>query len=90
LAERKFSPSAAGRLVADHWRKSSWLPPRDITFFDIETTGLAETDRLIEIGAVRFRNGKFHSKFESLIHPGIPLPPEVSKLTGITSEMLST
>ncbi len=57
--------------------------------FDIETTGLSpQTCEITEIGAVRYRQGKVEEKFSSFVNPGVPIPEEVVKLTGITDEMV--
>ena len=55
---------------------------------DIETTGLdPTTDKIIEI-AIRKHNGDDTESFYSLINPGIDIPPEITKLNGLTNEML--
>ena len=55
--------------------------------FDIETTGLKrETDRIIEIGAVKVINGKITDKFSTFINPDMPIPENITKLTSITDE----
>ena len=57
--------------------------------FDIETTGLtAGYDKITEIGAVKIINGKIGERYSTFINPGIPLPHEIVKLTGITDDML--
>ena len=57
--------------------------------FDLETTGLsARFDRIIEIGAVRMRNGKEIDRFQTFVDPKEPLRREIVDLTGITDEML--
>ncbi len=57
--------------------------------FDLETTGLsAKTDAIIEIGAVRIRNGEVVDKFASFADPGRPLSAKTVSLTGITDQML--
>ena len=55
--------------------------------FDLETTGLdAATDEIIEIGIARFVEGELVEQYQSLIKPPIPIPPEISQLTGIDPE----
>ena len=57
--------------------------------FDLETTGLdARTDRIIEIGAVRMRDGAVLDRFSSFADPGHPLSAKTVSLTSITDEML--
>jgi DNA polymerase-3 subunit epsilon len=58
--------------------------------FDLETTGImAGVDRIVEIGAVRFSHGKITSVYSTLVDPQIPIPPEASRVNGITNEMVS-
>ncbi|MGE4571474.1 MAG: PolC-type DNA polymerase III [Candidatus Izemoplasmatales bacterium] len=58
--------------------------------FDIETTGLSlNHDELIEIGAVKVKNGAILGEFGELINPGINITPFTTKLTGITQSMLT-
>lgn len=62
----------------------------DYLALDIETTGLSpEKDRIIEIGAVKYRGDKEMGKFSTLIKICQPLPPKITELTGITDGMLS-
>lgn len=64
----------------------------EITFvaFDFETTGLhPATDRIIELGAVKFRDRRVLETFGELVNPGIPVSPDAIKVSGITEEMLS-
>ena len=67
----------------------------EIIFFDVETTGFnAETDRIIEIGAIRFKMSDSNSliKLDTLhefIQPPFPISSEITELTGITNEQLS-
>ncbi len=56
---------------------------------DLETTGgSAAMDRVLELAAIRFHNGVVEQRLEHLLQPGIPIPPFVSRLTGINSELL--
>ena len=64
---------------------------KDTTFvaFDIETTGLTPVmDRIIEIGAVKFFNGKTVDTFQRLIDPQVPIPKDASVINGITDSMV--
>lgn len=57
--------------------------------FDLETTGfMAGVDHIVEIAAVRFSNGQPMEAFATLINPNRPIPPEASKVSGITDEMV--
>ena len=62
--------------------------------FDLETTGLNNTpamgvmDRIIEIGAVKIRNGRIEEKFSTFVACPNRLSDEIVRLTGITDEML--
>jgi len=59
------------------------------TALDVETTGLSpEKDKLIEIGAVKYQDGKAVDTFSALINPGIPIPEKITSLTGITGDMV--
>lgn len=54
---------------------------------DIETTGLNPvTDRITEVGAVKIENGVVVDSFSTLINPIVPIPSDISKLTGIYNE----
>lgn len=62
---------------------------KDYVCFDLETTGLSpDQDAIIEIGALRVRDGKAEGRFSCLIDPGRPLPPHITQLTGISDSML--
>lgn len=62
---------------------------KDYLCLDIETTGLnPKTEKIIEIGAVRVRDGVITDSFESLIAPGRLLQERIIELTGITDQML--
>jgi len=60
--------------------------------FDIETTGLypEQGDRIVEIGAVPIIGTEvlLELGFEALINPGIPIPPDISRINGITDDMV--
>lgn len=60
------------------------------TVVDIETTGGSPANAAItEVAAATFRHGELQATFSSLVNPGMPVPPYVAVLTGITDEMVS-
>jgi DNA polymerase-3 subunit epsilon len=67
-------------------------PLRDVTFvvLDLETTGEApEVGGITEIGAVKIRGGEQLGEFGTLVNPGVPIPPMITVLTGITQAMVT-
>ncbi len=61
-------------------------PIKESTYvvFDLETTGLnPKVDEIIEIGAVKIKNGQIIDQFSTLIRPKHPIPPKITELTGI-------
>ena len=84
------------------WRSGSeialtaWSPVRlalgDAVFcvVDLETTGIRPgADRIVEIGAVRVEGFELAERFERLVDPGVPLPSEITRLTGIRPQDLA-
>ena len=54
---------------------------------DLETTGLrAESDGILEVGAVRFRGDAVLDTFQTFINPGREIPDFVRRYTGITPQ----
>lgn len=63
---------------------------KDFISIDLETTGLLpKEDRIIEIAAVKYRNGVETEVFHSYIDPERVLPERITELTGITLQMLN-
>ncbi|GAA4817972.1 DEDD exonuclease domain-containing protein [Tomitella cavernea] len=57
---------------------------------DLETTGgRAGTDAVTEIGAVKVRGGELLGEFGTLVDPGRPIPPFITRLTGISDAMVT-
>lgn len=61
----------------------------EIVVFDIETTGFSPVnDRIIEIGAVKVKEGKITERFSAFVNPGKPIPFRIEQLTGINDAMV--
>lgn len=67
------------------------VPLHQVTFcvLDLETTGASPAGCAItEIGAVKLRGGECLGTFQTLVNPGVGIPPEITILTGITTAMV--
>ena len=59
-------------------------------YFDTETSGLDfEKNRIIELAMLVVEDGKIVREYDEFIDIGESLDPEITKLTGITDDMLS-
>ncbi|MBC7662041.1 MAG: hypothetical protein H7249_20290 [Chitinophagaceae bacterium] len=99
---RHSSPSHQGGAPFPSRKKSSPAPAKGRTrhlasaleegsyiAFDIETTGgNPEKNGITEIFALRYRDGKIYDTFYSMVNPGVPIPPIVRRMTGITDKMV--
>lgn len=68
------------------------LTALDAVVLDTETTGLdASRDRLVQIGALALRGAELRrdERFETLVDPGVPIPPESTSIHGISEEDLA-
>ncbi|KIC42464.1 3'-5' exonuclease [Ruegeria sp. ANG-R] len=68
-------------------------PLSDLCFvvFDTETTGLLpHKDEIVQIGAVRVVKGKIveGEQFDTLVNPGIPIPPASTKVHKVSDMMV--
>jgi DNA polymerase-3 subunit epsilon len=61
-----------------------------LVFLDVETTGASPRTgaKITEIGALRVEHGKVVKTFKSLLNPGTHVPPFITRLTGISDDML--
>jgi DNA polymerase III epsilon subunit family exonuclease len=89
LAGRKVLTGRAGLAEAE-------LSRLEFAVVDLETTGWSPGAAAItEIGAVRVRAGRRvgelarQGEFASLVNPGVPVPPRIADLTGISDWMLA-
>ena len=66
------------------------LPDR-LAIVDLETTGAHPVrDRITEIAIVRIEGGREVERWSSLVDPGVPIPPTIQRLIGITDAMVAS
>ncbi|UCC44467.1 MAG: WYL domain-containing protein [Candidatus Zixiibacteriota bacterium] len=74
------------------WKKMDdhFLQSLEFVAFDTETTGLwAAANRIVEIGAIKFRLGRNDCRrFQALVNPERPIPLETVNVHGITDTMV--
>lgn len=87
--QQSESLAIMGGVSGSTFASDELLKNLPIVIFDFETTGLdTKTARIIEIGAIKYKNGVEIERFSTLIQPGQKLPPETFGLTGINDDML--
>lgn len=74
VTKMKSKPVKAKDLMVDNYAS-----------IDLETTGFSPSDdRIVEIGAIRVRNGRPVKRYSQLVNPQRPLPEEITRLNGLT------
>lgn len=82
------SAAGAGQWAFDDL--GTVLSDVEFVVVDLETTGGSPKDcHITEIGAVRVRGGEVLGEFQSLVDPGVAVPPFIAALTGITDAALA-
>src|SRR5215469_2379043 len=65
------------------------LADLSLVVVDVETTGwLADQGEITEVGAVRLTGGQVTGEFSCLVRPRLPIPADITELTGITDAMV--
>lgn len=60
---------------------------KDYVVIDLEMTGLnAKNDKILEVAAIRMRDGREVECFSAIVNPEVPLSDKVIELTGISQE----
>lgn len=60
-----------------------------IACIDVETTGVGDDARVVDVAAVRFEGGLPVARFTSLVNPGVPIPGDATAVHGITDDMVA-
>jgi DNA polymerase-3 subunit epsilon len=69
--------------------ESDGVAPPSFTVVDLETTGASAIyDRIVEVAIVRLEGGEIVDRYERLVDPKAPVPPFITRLTGIDSRMV--
>jgi DNA polymerase III subunit epsilon len=62
---------------------------RPLIALDLETTGLyPHIDRICQIGVIKVHPNGEVKEWQSLINPGIPIPPHVAEIHGVNNELV--
>ena len=76
--------------VREYKGKSLLAFPDDYVVLDLETTGLCpDWDNIIEIAALKVHHNEIVDEYQTLINPQEEIDPFITKLTGITNEMVA-
>lgn len=76
-------------MICDSCGSLIWDTPSTYCVVDLETTGFNHNhDEIIEIGAIKYENRVESDRYSALIKPKCKIGSNITKLTGITSEML--
>ena len=80
---------ASYETLAERARTAVFGFEDEVAVVDIETTGYdCDRDHVIEIAAAIMRGPEVVETFDALVDPLVPVPLEITKLTGITDEMV--
>ena len=95
LQKTRFAPVDMKKLLETYFGKmlvSKGEQEKEVKEYvsvDVETTGLSpKQDKIIEIGAVRVRDGQIVGSFTCFVNPGRILPAHITELTGILQEQV--
>jgi DNA polymerase-3 subunit epsilon len=94
-ADPRFAFDVDGRWSAVAEPGLGSLPLAELRFavVDVETTGMSARhgDRMTEVAVVHVdgERGRVEVAFESLLNPGVPIPPRITMLTGIDDALVA-
>ena len=65
------------------WKYQAWA------IIDLETTGIEEDCKIVEIAIVRMRFGRVLDVWSTLVNPGVPIPSAATAVHGIDDAMVA-
>lgn len=75
--------------IINNLKNDELISEKTFVVFDIETTGFNSIeDRIIEIGAIKIKNGKVIDEFSKFVNPKMKIPLKIVELTGINDAMV--
>lgn len=87
---KKYIATFQENLFSNSFKIKEKLLNKEFVVFDLETTGLdSAVDQIIEIGAVKIKDGIITEVFTSLIKPTIRIIENIIEITNITNEMVA-
>jgi DNA polymerase-3 subunit epsilon len=88
----RFDVALEGVRLAEDPRERLPLGELEFAVVDTETTGGSSSHghRLTEVAVVRVRGGRVTGRFSTLLNPERPIPPMITRLTGITDAMVGS
>ena len=79
------------KMAREFKGQSLWTYPKDYVVVDIETNGfLSHICEILEISAIKYRDGKRVETFSTLVKPKGKIHPFITHLTGITNSLAQT
>ena len=86
---KRSSKAAVNHMIGLSQKKRKTDSYSDYVVVDTETTGIHDDACVIELAALRIRNGTVADRYSSLVKCDREIPKEITRLTGITDEMLT-
>ncbi len=85
--EGYFVDDTARAVFSSKGTSNAAFATDDFIIFDIETTGLSPVScGITQIGALKYRGGEIVDEFATFVNPNMPIPENITKLTGISDD----
>ncbi len=85
LSDERFRVEGGAVLLAPETDPFVGTPLEEVGFavLDFETNGMGVGERAIEVGLALYRGREEEGSFQTLVNPGTPVAPFVTRLTGL-------